>query len=160
MKNIKLYFLILIFCGCRTSKSVKTNICIHEVGIPSIIEIRSNSYSTSDYGVIRGQFLNRIDSLPIANGLVKFTKFITIADENGKFSIDLPPHSLPYDIEFSYLGFNSISKNISLENKEIVNLKIYLGVADSWTNFTTENPRKLKKKIRKQNRERKANYEI
>ena len=115
VKNIKLYFLILIFCGCRTSKSVKTNICIHEVGIPSIIEIRSNSYSTSDYGVIRGQFLNRIDSLPIANGLVKFTEFITIADENGKFSIDLPPHSLPYDIEFSYLGFNSISKNISLE---------------------------------------------
>ena len=158
MRTFKIYILILIFCGCGTSKNTKTDICLHEVGIPSAIKINSETYSTSDYGIIRGQFLNRTDSLPIPNGLIKFTEFINIADENGKFSIDLPPHS--YDVEFSFLGFNNISRTINIEKKEIVNIKIYLGIADSWTDFTTENPRKLKKKIRKQNRERKTKYGI
>ena len=156
MKNLKLYLLILIFCSCRTVKNTKTDICLYEVGIPSIIKMKSDSYSTSDYGIIRGQFLNRADSLPIENGLIKFTEFIKIADKNGEFTIDLAPDS--YDIEFSFLGFNKISKSINIENKEIVNLKIYLGIADSWTDFETDNPRKLKKYIKKQNRERKEKY--
>ncbi len=147
MRNIQFYFLILTFCGCMPSKNVKANISLHEIGIPSVIEVGSKSYSKSDYGIIRGQFFNRIDSLPIAKALVKLTEFITIADENGKFSIDLPPYSNPYNIEFSCFGFNSISKSINLENKEIVDLKIYLGVTDSCYDFTTEKSRKLKKKL-------------
>ncbi|MBD8491341.1 carboxypeptidase-like regulatory domain-containing protein [Echinicola sp. CAU 1574] len=156
MKHLKILILIIFCFACKPYQNGKSDICLYEAGIPSVLTLQSNSFSTSDYGIIRGQILNRLDSLPINSAIIDLTEIGIFTDDNGKFSIDLAPDE--YDIEFKALGFNSLSKRFDLRNKEIINLKVYLGVSDSWSDFSTDNPRKLKKVIRQQNKERKAKY--
>ena len=159
MKNIKFYLLILICIGCSASK---TEICLFERGIPSIVsEIKIYETSNNKIGTVRGQIKNRLDSLPNKEVIIFSNDFSDevgyySTDNNGFFEFQLSEGE--YKIKFASLGSNDLKENLKIQNGQAIELTIYLGVADSWTYFTTNNKRKLKKYINKQNEERKRNF--
>jgi len=162
LKIIKIYFLAIIFIGCSVSKSGTTDICLYERGVPSkISEIQTVQISNNKIGTIRGHIKNRLDSLPNTDAIIVSDDFpeeigYYSTDESGFFEFQIAEGN--YEIKFGALGINDLKKNVIVKNGQAIVLDVYLGIGNSWTDFSTNNPRELKKKIRKQNRKRKRKY--
>ena len=162
MKLIEICFLSIIFIGCSLSKSGTTYICLYERGIPSeISNIQTAKISNNKIGIIRGYMKSRIDSLPSMDAIIYSHDFpentgYYSADENGFFEFEITQGT--YELKFSALGTEDLKKNVSVMNGQAIELEVYIGIGDSWADYSTKNPRKLKKKIRKQNREIKRKY--
>ncbi|WP_237609217.1 hypothetical protein [Aequorivita xiaoshiensis] len=139
-----------------------TDICLNVRGIPSkVSQSRIKETTNKTIGTIRGYIKNRIDSIPNTNAIITSKDFpdkigYYSADENGFFEFQIEEGE--YELKISSLGTDDLKKNVSVMNGQAVELEIFIGIGNSWTDFSTENPRKLKKKIRKQNRERKRKY--
>ena len=136
--------------------------CLNVEGIPSIVsEIRIEQVLNNKIGTVRGYIKNRIDSLPNTNAIIFSNDFpeetgYYSTDEKGFFEFQVAEGN--YEIKFSALGINDLKKNVTVKNGQAIVLDVYLGIGNSWTDFSTKNPRELKKRIRKQNRERKRKY--
>ena len=139
-----------------------TDICLNVRGIPSkVFQIRTTETANKTIGTIRGYIKNRIDSIPNTNAIITSKDFpdeveYYSANENGFFEFQIEEGE--YELKIGSLGTDDLKKNVSVINGQAIELEIYIGIGNSWTDFTTENPRKLKKKIRKQNRNRKRKY--
>ncbi len=151
-----------MFAGCSTSKRQITDICLNVRGIPSkVSKIRITETTNKTIGTIRGHIRNRIDSIPNTDAIITSKDFpdeigYYSADENGFFEFQIEEGE--YELKISSLGTDDLKKSVSVINGQAVELEIYIGIGNSWTDFSTKNPRKLKKKIRKQNKERKLKY--
>ena len=67
-------------------------------------------------GVLKGKVIDSQNlSLPGANVILQGTSVGSVTNQNGEFSI-LNLSAGTYEVEVSYLGYASISKNISIEN--------------------------------------------
>lgn len=162
MNIIKICLVTIIIVGCSTSKGQVNDICLNVKGIPSTIsQSRTVETTNNRIGTIRGYIKNRIDSIPNTNAIITSNDFPNevgyySADENGFFEFQVEEGE--YKLKIGSLGTDDLKKNVSVINGKVIELEIYIGIGNSWTDFRTENPRKLKKKIRKQNRERKRKY--
>lgn len=87
-----------------------------------IICIGSNNAAAQGRGVVKGAISDSQNKEPLvyANVGVEGTSFGTTADEKGKFSITLPAGN--YKLAFSYLGYNTVLKDVNLKNDEILDL--------------------------------------
>jgi hypothetical protein len=75
-------------------------------------------------GVIIDKDLNN-GTLAFATVLVKETKNSISSDENGKYSIDLNPGN--YTIEFSFVGYESFEKTVTIKKGEVTSINGYIG---------------------------------
>jgi len=159
---IKIFLIAIIFVGCSSSKGQMTDICLNVRGIPSkVSQIRTIETTNKTIGTIKGFIRNRIDSIPNTDAIITSKDFpdevgYYSADENGFFEFQIEEGE--YELIISSLGTDDLKKKVSVMNGQAVEIEIYIGIGNSWTDFSTKNPRKLKKKIRKQNRERKRKY--
>lgn len=64
-------------------------------------------------------------ALAFATVLVKETKNSISSDENGKYSIDLKPGN--YTIEFSFIGYESFEKTVTIKKGEVTTINGYIG---------------------------------
>lgn len=64
-------------------------------------------------------------TLAFATVLVKETKNSISSDENGKYSIDLKPGN--YTIEFSFVGYESFEKTVTIKKGEVTTINGYIG---------------------------------
>ena len=64
-------------------------------------------------------------ALAFATVLVKETKNSISSDENGKYSIDLRPGD--YTIEFSFVGYESFEKTVTIKKGEVTTINGYIG---------------------------------
>ena len=64
-------------------------------------------------------------ALAFATVLVKETKYSISSDENGKYSINLNPGN--YTIEFSFVGYESIEKTVTIKTGKVTTINGYLG---------------------------------
>ena len=65
------------------------------------------------------------DALAFATVLVKETKNNISSDEDGKFSINLNPGN--YTIEFSFIGYESIEKTVTIKRGQQTTINAYIG---------------------------------
>jgi len=63
--------------------------------------------------------------LAFATVLVKETKTSILSDENGKYSIYLNPGK--YTIEFSFVGYESFEKTVTIKTGQVVTIDGQLG---------------------------------
>jgi hypothetical protein len=75
-------------------------------------------------GIIIDKDLNN-GTLAFATVLVKETKNSISSDENGKYSIDLNPGN--YTIEFSFVGYESFEKTVTIKKGEVTSINGYIG---------------------------------
>ena len=101
MKNFKLMLFTLLFATIATAQ-VKGTLT----------------------GVIIDKDLNN-GVLAFATVLVKETKNSISSDENGKYSFDLNPGN--YTIEFSFVGYESFEKTVTIKKGEITTINGYIG---------------------------------
>lgn len=78
-------------------------------------------------GVIIDKDLNN-GTLAFATVLVKETKNSISSDENGKYSIDLNPGN--YTIEFSFVGYESFEKTVTIKKGEVTTINGYIGAGN------------------------------
>lgn len=64
-------------------------------------------------------------ALAFATILVKETKTSISSDEDGKYSIDLRPGT--YTIEFSFIGYESFEKAVTIKTGQVTTIDGYLG---------------------------------
>jgi outer membrane receptor protein involved in Fe transport len=75
-------------------------------------------------GVINDKDLQG-ETLPFANVVVKGTQVAVVTDIDGKYTFSIEPGN--YTIEFSFLGYESSSKNIQIKAGETITLNQSLG---------------------------------
>lgn len=75
-------------------------------------------------GIIIDKDLNN-GALAFATVVVKETKNSISSDENGKYSIDLTPGN--YTIEFSFVGYESFEKTVTIKKGEVTTINGYIG---------------------------------
>jgi hypothetical protein len=75
-------------------------------------------------GIIIDKDVNN-EALAFATVVVKETKNSIMSDENGKYSIDLSPGK--YSIEFSFVGYESFEKTITIKAGEVTTINGYIG---------------------------------
>lgn len=75
-------------------------------------------------GIITDKELQN-ETLPFANVVIKGTTIAVTTDIDGKYSISLDPGS--YTIEFSFLGYESVTKTVSVKAGEEIILNQALG---------------------------------
>ncbi len=75
-------------------------------------------------GIIIDKDLNN-GALAFATVLVKETKNSISSDENGKYSFDLNPGN--YTIEFSFVGYESFQKTVTIKTGEVTTINGYIG---------------------------------
>ena len=75
-------------------------------------------------GIITDKDANN-DPLAFATVLVKETKNSISSDENGKYSINLNPGN--YTIEFSFVGYESFEKTVTIKKGEVTTINGYIG---------------------------------
>jgi TonB-dependent receptor len=75
-------------------------------------------------GVITDKELQN-ESLPFANVVVKGTSIAVNTDVEGKYSFKIEPGT--YTVEFSFLGYENVSKTIVVKANETVTLSLALG---------------------------------
>lgn len=75
-------------------------------------------------GIIIDKDLNN-GALAFATVLVKETKNSISSDENGKYSFDLNPGD--YTIEFSFVGYESFEKTVTIKKGEVTTINGYIG---------------------------------
>lgn len=159
MKKIRFLILLFSFLECSIILAQEKNICLFVRGIPNqIVEIEKSKIKETDFGKVRGRVLNHKDSLALKNVWIvvdgNFSNVTT--DENGYFEIKLKEEI--YDFSFINDSNRPFKTTIEVNNGKLTELIVYLGIDDSWVTFSTENPSKLKKRIKKQNRFRKIKY--
>jgi len=89
-----------------------------------LIIVSSNDAIAQRQGVVKGVVSDNQSKkpLPFANIGVKGTSFGTTADDEGKFSISLTAGN--HTLSFSYLGYNTVVREVELDNEEILDLGI------------------------------------
>ncbi len=75
-------------------------------------------------GIIVDKDVNN-GTLAFATVLVKETKNSISSDENGKYSINLNPGN--YTIEFSFIGYESFEKTVTIKKGEVTTINGYIG---------------------------------
>jgi uncharacterized membrane protein len=75
-------------------------------------------------GIIIDKDVNN-DALAFATVLVKETNKSILSDENGKYSIELNPGN--YTIEFSFVGYESFEKNVTIKKGVVTTINGYMG---------------------------------
>ena len=65
------------------------------------------------------------ETLPFANVIVKGTAIAVLTDVDGKYSFAAEPGN--YNLEFSYLGYENVTKNVQVVAGETLNLNLALG---------------------------------
>jgi len=87
-----------------------------------IICLSSNDALAQGRGVVKGVVSDSQSKEPLvfASVGVEGTSFGTTADDEGKFSIALPAGN--YQISFSYLGYNTIVKEVELNSDQTLDL--------------------------------------
>lgn len=75
-------------------------------------------------GIIIDKDVNN-GALAFATVLVKETKNSISSDENGKYSFDLNPGN--YTIEFSFVGYESFQKTVTIKTGEVTTINGYIG---------------------------------
>ncbi len=75
-------------------------------------------------GIIIDKDVNN-GTLAFATVLVKETKNSISSDENGKYSINLNPGN--YTIEFSFIGYESFEKTVTIKKGEVTTINGYIG---------------------------------
>lgn len=78
-------------------------------------------------GVVIDKDLNN-GALAFATVLVKETKNSISSDENGKYSINLNPGN--YTIEFSFVGYESFEKTVTIKKGEVTTINGYIGAGN------------------------------
>jgi hypothetical protein len=78
-------------------------------------------------GIITDKDSNN-DPLAFATVLVKETKSSISSDENGKYSIYLNPGN--YTIEFSFVGYESFEKTVTIKKGEVTTINGYIGAGN------------------------------
>jgi hypothetical protein len=78
-------------------------------------------------GIITDKDSNN-DPLAFATVLVKETKGSISSDENGKYSIYLNPGN--YTIEFSFVGYESFEKTVTIKKGEVTTINGYIGAGN------------------------------
>ena len=78
-------------------------------------------------GIIIDKDLNN-GALAFATVLVKETKNSISSDENGKYSINLNPGN--YTIEFSFVGYESFEKTVTIKKGEVTTINGYIGAGN------------------------------
>ncbi|WP_310559887.1 carboxypeptidase-like regulatory domain-containing protein [Flavobacterium sp.] len=101
MKNLKLVLFTFLFAAISTAQTKGTLT-----------------------GIITDKDANN-DPLAFATVLVKETKTSISSDENGKYSIELNPGN--YTIEFSFVGYESFEKTITIKKGEVTTIDGYMG---------------------------------
>jgi len=84
-----------------------------------LIIVSSNDAIAQRQGVVKGVVSDNQSKkpLPFANIGVKGTSFGTTADDEGKFSISLTAGN--HTLSFSYLGYNTVVREVELDNEEV-----------------------------------------
>ncbi|HEU0137493.1 MAG TPA: TonB-dependent receptor [Flavobacterium sp.] len=75
-------------------------------------------------GTLTDKDLNN-ETLPFANALIKGTTIGTVTNENGQYSISIEPGT--YVIQFSFLGYESVEKPVTIVAGETVTIDASLG---------------------------------
>ena len=81
-------------------------------------------------GIIQGVVRDAVDSIPLpaATVVIKGTSTGTITNQDGAYSLSLKAGN--YVIEYSYLGYDSKEKEISINDDDIITLDVSLSLSD------------------------------
>lgn len=161
VKNTNLvgFLFLILFTACNSNKDLSGTYCLEEIGVESCLsnyEITDHSDTTKF--IIKGKVLNILDSLPIRTEVDIYEKGnlsnYKHVDKDGNFYLEIS-NIEKSTIMISSMFYGSYKQELTVVLGKELELLIYLGQSHRDSMIRTDNIRRLKKSIKKENRFRK-----
>ena len=102
-------------------------------------------FTFAQQATLNGKVMDIETNEPLISATIKVGTVGTVTDFDGNYSIQVPAGT--YDLEYTYIGFETKSESISLNEDEIKTLDIALGVATNLLQTATVTSGKYEKPL-------------